>query len=177
MGEILTADKISWAARLGAVQLVIGLLFILNLVNFALPYAGQVRPLFLLMAIYYWAIFRPTLIPPVMAFMWGLLLDLLSGAPVGLNALIFLIVQWVVRDQRLYLMGQSYVTLWLGFAVTAFAYCFVQWLLFSLLYTTLAGYGMPLATALLSVGLFPLISLILVFTHRFLPHEPSRGLR
>lgn len=176
MGDLLTSEKLSWIVRLGFAQLIIFFLLILNLVNFAIPHTGDVRPLFLLMAIYYWAIFRPTLVPPVMTFVWGILFDMIAGMPVGMTALLFLVIQWVVRDQRLFLMGQSFVTLWLGFAVTALGYAFIQWALFAIFTLSLPDYRPAAGTVLLSIGLFPLISLILVSTHRFLPQEASRGL-
>lgn len=177
MADILVSEKIAWATRLGFAQLVIVFLFVLGLVNVAIPHAGDVRPLFLLMAVYYWSVFRPTLIPPVMAFAWGVLFDMLAGLPVGMNALLLVLVQWIVRDQRLYLMGQSYVTLWLGFAVTVIVYSLLQWTIFAVMTLSLPDYHPALATGLLSVGLFPVISLMLVFTHRFLPHSAARGLR
>ena len=177
MGDVFIPEKLSWFVRTGFAQFVIGFLLILNLVNFAIPHAGDIRPLFLLMAIYYWAIFRPTLIPPVMAFAWGILFDMLAGLPVGMNALLFLIIQWVVRDQRLFLMGQSFMTLWLGFAVTALAYGIIQWLLFAVFSLSLPDYRPAAGTIVLSIGLFPLVSFLLVVTHRLLPQEMSRSLR
>lgn len=177
MADILVSEKISWATRLGFAQLVILFLFVLSLVNVAIPHAGDIRPLFLLMAVYYWAIFRPTLMPPVMAFIWGVLFDALAGLPIGMNAMLFVLVQWVVRDQRLYLMGQSYVTLWLGFTVTVAIYSLLQWMIFALISFSLPDYRIAFATGLLSIGLFPVVSLVLVFTHRFLPQTTSRGLR
>ncbi len=177
MGELLTSEKVSWVLRLLFAQSVIALLFTLNLVNFSIPHTGDIRPMFLLMAIYYWAVFRPTLIPPVMTFVWGLLFDSLSGIPLGLNALLFLLIQWVVRDQRLYLMGQSFMMLWAGFAVTAIIYGWLQWLIFALLHFTFPEYQPAVVTVLLSIGLFPVVSLILIFTHRLMPPELTRGLR
>lgn len=177
MGDLVVSERLLWVGRLSVAQLIIGLLLVLNLVNIALPHAGDVRPAFLLMAIYYWAVFRPTLIPPVMTFIWGLLFDLIAGLPLGISALLFLAIQWVVRDQRLYLMGQSFAMLWLGFILTALVYSALQWTIFSIMQLTFADWRAPLGAFLLSVGLFPLVSFILVLTHRFLPHESTRGLR
>jgi rod shape-determining protein MreD len=177
MADIMVSEKIAWATRLGFAQLVIALLFVFSLVNVAIPHAGDIRPLFLLMAVYYWAVFRPTLIPPVMAFVWGILFDILAGLPIGMNALLLVMVQWIVRDQRLYLMGQSYVTLWLGFAVTVLVYSLLQWGIFALMTFSLPDYRPALATGLLSIGLFPVISLLLVFAHRLLPQIMGGGLR
>lgn len=179
MGDILTSEKMNWAMRLFFAQAIILLLFVFNLVNFSIPHTGDIRPLFLLMAIYYWTVFRPTLIPPMMAFVWGLMFDLMSGLPVGMNALIFLIIQWVVRDQRLYLMGQSFFMLWAGYAMTALVYSVMQWGIFALVYSTLPDYRPPAITCLLSIGLFPLVCLLLIAAHRILPqdHSHTRGLR
>lgn len=177
MADTFFVEKLLWMARLGYAQAMIALLFALGLVNVALPYAGEIRPLFLLMAVYYWAVFRPTLIPPVMAFIWGVLFDVLAGFPIGMNALLLVFVQWIVRDQRLFLMGQSYGTLWLGFAVTVAGYSLAQWALFALMSFSLPDYKPAAAAGLLSVGLFPVVSLLLVSAHRLLPHEMAGGLR
>lgn len=173
-----TSDSILWFSRLAIVQVVIGFLFVLNVVNFSIPYTADIRPFFLLMAVYYWAVFRPSLIPPAFAFVWGFLLDLLSGLPVvGLNAIILLIIQWVVRDQRVYLMGQPFPMLWAGFAVTAGVYALLLWGAVALFTLQWPAYMPTLISALLTITLFPIIGLLLVLTHRLLPQESSRGLR
>lgn len=49
--------------RLFIVYALLGFLFLLNLTALPIPYAGMIKPQLVLMAVYYWAIFRPRLIP------------------------------------------------------------------------------------------------------------------
>ena len=72
-----------------------------------------------LMAVYHWAIFRPRLLPAYAVFLAGLLQDILSGAPLGVNALVFLVAYGVVLSQKKFFTGKSFLILWLGFALVA----------------------------------------------------------
>lgn len=147
------------------------LLALLDLISFSMPYAGNVRPFFLLIAVYYWAVYRPTLLPPWYIFGLGLLTDILSGLPVGLSAFVLVAVQWIVRSQRLFLMGQSFLGLWMGFAVTCLIVAAMNLVLFSMVTQSLPPLGPALASVGLSICLFPAISLMLVGTHRILPRS------
>lgn len=158
-------------ARLSVAQGLTFVLFILSLCAFSIPHAGEIRPFFLLMAIFYWSVFRPTMVPPVAVFMVGLLIDFFSGLPAGLTAGILVTVQWVVRSQRRYLMGQSYLVLWTGFAIVCFSSAFVQWGLFGLTRLLWPPVEPVLAGAALSVFLFPPVVTLLQIVHRILPED------
>lgn len=162
---------VAWL-RLAVPQILLLLLLTLNLMALPVPYAGSVKPMLVMMAVYYWAIYRPTLVPPWLCFAVGLTMDMLSGMPPGVNAFILVALQWVVRDQRRFLMGQPFITTWAVFGLIMAAVAFAEWVLFGLA----RGWtpAMPVVAAvLLSLFLFPLVSLLLVFTHRLLP-VPSR---
>jgi rod shape-determining protein MreD len=149
---------------------VTAILLLLSVVSFSLPYISGVRPFFVLMAIYYWAIYRPTLIPPVATFGLGIILDLLTGAPVGLNALLFTVLQWVVRRQRVFLMGQPFVMIWIGFGLTALLAGTGQYLA----YMAMTGAALPadtvMATIALSFAAFAPVVPLFILVHRVLPH-------
>ena len=145
-------------------------LVFLNFVSFPFPYMGEVRPLFFLMAVFYWAVYRPTLMPSAFVFVIGLAMDILSGFPLGLNAFLFVAAQWLVRSQRLFLMGQSFLMLWAGFMVTAFLVVFVQWSFFSIVSRSLSSLWPALMEAGVSILIFPLMSLLFISVHRLLPH-------
>lgn len=151
----------------------LGLLFLLNVTALPLPIVGPVKPALILMAVYYWSIYRPTLMPPFLCFLIGLTLDIVSYLPLGVNAIVFTLVQLIVRDQRKFLMGQAYITIWAVFAFVAFGATMVQWLL----YGWVNGHLAPAIPVLISVAatilLFPVITLFLILTHRILP-EPSK---
>lgn len=147
------------------------LVSLLMLCVMTLPFlpAGAMKPQLVLMAVYYWAIYRPTLLPLVYCFTLGVLIDVLTGMPVGINALILVLTHWIVRDQRRFLMGQLYSTIWAVFGFVAIASIFVQWALCGLV-NLHWGPLLPVFTgALVSMFLFPFITLLLVITHRMLP--------
>lgn len=159
--------------RLAVPQLLLFLLLILNLMALPIPYAGSVKPMLVMMAVYYWSIYRPTLVPPWLCFGVGLLMDILSGMPPGLNAGILVALQWLVRDQRRFLMGQPYITIWAVFGFVMLVTALAEWVLFGLALDW-APIMPVMAAVLLSLFLFPIVTLLLVFTHRLLP-VPSRS--
>lgn len=72
-------------------------------------------PLFPLMAIFFWAMARPQLMPPLVVFLIGLLQDLLTGGPLGLWAFAYLVGYALMSTQADALMGRSRGMLWLAF--------------------------------------------------------------
>lgn len=145
------------------------LLFVLNTMSLTLPMTGLTEIPLLLMAIYYWSLYRPTLVPVWLVFGAGLLFDLLSGMPIGLHALTFVIVRWIVTDQRLFLTGQPFVTVWLGYAIVSAGAITLQWALFGLIHLQWTPIAPALIMAVLGIFLFPIIMMALHFTHKFMP--------
>jgi rod shape-determining protein MreD len=68
------------------------LLVVASVLPLQLPDFGRVAPNLAVMATFYWAIYRPDLFPAPAAFALGLWLDLLTGTPIGINALVLLLV-------------------------------------------------------------------------------------
>lgn len=178
MSNFLPFEFVGWAMRLLLAQGTIIVFLMLNVVSFSMPHAGDFKPFFLLMAVYYWAIYRPTLMPVFYTFILGLVMDLISGLPVGLTALIMVALQTMVQKSRLFLMGQPYTTVWIGFSVVAIAHCACLWLVLSLLHGFMP-FTPTLVAAILSILLFPVASLILLGVHRLLPvaSDPLRTVR
>ena len=145
-------------------------LLVLAVVSFSVPYADQIKPYFLLMVVYYWAIYRPTMIPSYFLLIVGLLFDLLSGQSfIGITSLIFLIVQWVISDQRLFLMAQPFVVIWLIFSVTCLGGVVLQWFIFSVLSFQLVSVVPIFLQFLITVLLFPIFSFIFNVVNKVLP--------
>ena len=169
MIDFFSFERLGWLWRLFIAQCVTFILFMMSLTSFSLPMTGQVRPYFILMVIYYWAIYRPTFIPPVVVFFIGLFFDFLSGFPMGIHAILFLAAQWVIRDQRLFLMGQPYIMVWIGFALTCLFVYALEWGAFSLMNQSLLSVVPVLGSFSISILLFPLITLLFILVHRLLP--------
>ena len=121
------------------------------------------------MAVYYWSIYRPTLMPPFLCFSVGLLLDILSGLPLGINAIIFTLVQWIVRDQRKFLMAQAYITTWAVFILVAAGAIFLQWGLYGLVSLQWSPVMPVLVSIAATILLFPVVTFLLILSHRILP--------
>lgn len=168
-------QSIQGLARLALAQCLLAALVLLSVLSLPLPYAGSVRPCLVLMAVYYWSIFRPTLVPPVLCFAAGLLMDILSGIPLGVNALVLVAVQWVVRGQRRFLMAQPYKVLWAVFGLVVVLASGLTWLLFGIMQRSWAPLPPLAGTIAASFLLFPLVSWILIFVHRILPAVASRA--
>jgi rod shape-determining protein MreD len=177
MFHLFSSDSIDWAAKMFLAHSVIIFLMLMNFVSLSIPYAGDFKPFFLLMAIYYWAIYRPTLVPIAYVFALGIVVDLQSGLPVGLSAMLLVICKAIVQRQRAFLMGQPYVTVWIGFALMSLMQAFFMWLVVSLQAWTFMPIIPITVAAGFSIVIFPLISLILLGVHRLLPLQVGQYVR
>jgi len=130
-----------------------------SLIPLDIIHLGEVRPFFLLAAVYYWTIVRPSMLPVIVVFAAGLLLDLFSTQPLGLQALLLITAQWLVRSQRKFLAGQSFRGQWAGFSVVVLGAGFLQWMLFSLFTFTLPPPQHIAMSAVLTALIFPLLTL------------------
>ncbi|HYD66781.1 rod shape-determining protein MreD [Azospirillum sp.] len=146
------------------------MLLLLGLVPLRIPAYTAVAPSLTLMAVYYWTIHRPDLLRPGAVFALGLLEDLLSGAPLGLNALVMVTAHWVVLTQRRFFLASTFPLMWFGFALIVFGAAVMEWMVFSVLNTALLPFRSMLFQALLTLALFPAFTWLFVRVHRaFLP--------
>ena len=133
-------------------------LVILNVVPPHIPGFSNIAPLLPLMAVYHWAVFRPRLLPAYAVFMIGLLQDILTGAPIGVNALVFLVVHGTVLSQKRFFIGISFFILWLGFALIAAVAAAINWLAVSILSATLVEPQTVFFQYLMTLGFFPAVA-------------------
>ena len=168
----LSARKAEHALRLMVPQLLLAVLLLLNMASVPLPYAYSIKAHLVLMAVYYWAIYRPTLVPPSLCFLMALAMDVLSGLPLGLNALVLVLVQWLVRDQRRFMMGQPFIVIWAVFGLVSLSASMMQWALAGLFVQEWVELAPVLTGTAISLLLFPLVTMLLVLTHRMLPVPP-----
>jgi rod shape-determining protein MreD len=168
---------LEYAEQTGRRVLPYGLMVVLlGFNNIAVPFSltSDIKAPLFLMALYYWSIYRPTLVPPWLAFLCGVAADVLSGGPMGLSACLFVLIQWLVSDQRRFLMGQSFVVVWIGFFFVSIIAALIEWLLFGLVHFNWPSLQPKLFSVLLGFSIFPFICLCLHLTHKVLP---ARGLK
>lgn len=168
-------ERLDFLVRMIVPYSVMGLFFVLNIISLPHPFNGAVQIPFIVISIYYWAIYRPTLIPAGVILVTGLLFDVLTGAPIGLNGLLFLTIYWVVADQRRFLTAQSFVMIWLGFGVLYAVVLVIYWFAFSILQWHWPSLVLNVTPWLLGVISFPFMSVFLYLSHKILP-EPNMPL-
>ncbi|MFN4311896.1 MAG: rod shape-determining protein MreD [Ferrovibrio sp.] len=132
-------------------------LVLFGLLPLGLPHFDVVGPAFALMAVFYWSIFRSDLMTMTGAFAIGLLLDLLSGGPLGLNALVLLLAHELGVSQRRVFLGSSFLVNWAAFALVIAAVLPVCWALISLLHWQMLPVTPLVAQLLLSLALYPAV--------------------
>ncbi|WP_114395407.1 rod shape-determining protein MreD [Oleisolibacter albus] len=142
------------------------LLMLVGMVPMQLPGWSSVAPPLALMSIFYWAVHRPDLLRPSVVFLIGVLQDLLSGTPLGLTPLAFVLSYWLLLTQRRFFLGTSFLVLWYGFALVAFGAGAVQWAVFSLIAVDLLDARPVAMQALLATVLFPIPAALFQRLHR-----------
>lgn len=152
--------------RIGLTLLIVSVLVLLSVMPLGLSGSGAIRPAFVLMAVYYWAIYRPYMLSPLGAFLAGLALDLLTGGPTGLQALILLVVGLVTATQQKFMLSQRFGVMWACFALVALVNGVVQWLVFGLVNLQMTAFKPVLVSAAISGLLFPAIALPLYMINR-----------
>lgn len=118
----------------------------------------------------FWSVFRPGAMLPPVVFLLGLLMDLLTLAPLGSGVLVLLALHAAALRFRYFLVRQSFLAVWLGFCVVAFGSACFYWGLQSLLSIRLLPIAPALHAALLACGLYPAIALILSRIHEAMRH-------
>lgn len=159
------------AARNATPSLLTLALAILGQLPFSLPGQAAVTPYFVLMAVYYWGLHRPDLLPGLVVFLMGLLQDALGGEPFGVNAFVLVTAYWFVVSQQRFFKGKHFVVVWWGFAIAALMAALLRWLLISLL---MGAFLAPWALAfeyLLTVALYPVLTLAFALAHKSLPRS------
>jgi rod shape-determining protein MreD len=124
---------------------------------------------FTLICVFYWTIYRPTLLPAWLIFIVGIGIDALTMMPLGLTALILIGAQKLVLLQRRYLMGQTFIHIWAGFTLIYALSIAVTALVFALKGADIIlppSLMVSTATTLLA---FPFVALVLHLGHKLLP--------
>jgi rod shape-determining protein MreD len=121
--------------------------------------------------VFFWTIFRPAAFPPPAVFLVGLLQDLLTFAPLGTGVLSLLALHGLALRGRLWLMRQSFLSVWLVFCAFAAGAAGLGWLLHAVLAWQAPPYQPALHQLGLSAGIYPLLSWATSLMH----HAMSRA--
>jgi rod shape-determining protein MreD len=131
-----------------------------------LPLLSDVAPAFALISLYYWVVFRPDLMPYMAVFGLGIVQDAVAGAPLGMYALVYLLVQALVLNQRRFIVGKTFWVFWSAFALVAPIAAIAAWILASLSRGVFLAPGTAFVALVMTVVLFPAVAWLLVHTQR-----------
>lgn len=170
------SERFDGVARYVAIYALIASFFILDVIALPSPFNVLMVIPFLNVMIYYWAAYRPTLLPSPVVFIMGLLADIMAGTPLGLTAVLLVLVHWAISDQRTFLSGQSFPMVWLVFIVVNGAVVLAQWLVIGLVSWGWSSVLSLSPQVIAAVVAFPLLFIILHLAHKILP-SPKLSLR
>ena len=138
------------------------LMTLASVIVWPLPYLGAVMPPLAFIALYYWTSHRPDLFPAGIAFLLGILTDVINDLPLGVSALLFVLARQIILQQRRFFAGHSFFMLWSGFALLSTAMMLMEWILVDLMRWQLMPFLPVLVQTVLSILIFPLPCWLLI---------------
>ncbi len=131
-----------------------------------LPGQAELRPVYAMACVYFWSLYRPSSLPAPVVALVGLLMDLLGLSPLGLWAVLLLLLQGVTLAARRRLVPQRFFRTWLVFVLFASGLCGLDWAAQSLLTLALLPVTPLAVEAVLALGLYPAFAALFIRAHR-----------
>ena len=147
------------------------LLVMVAMVPLRVPELSPIVPSLGIIGVYYWAVYRPDLMPGWAVFLLGLIQDLLGGGPIGIYALVFLLLITLVGAQRRFLATGSFVFVWAIFLPVAATAFLLIWLLYCLNLDMLIDPGSVVFQYLTTVAVYPCLAWLFAQAQRALLRE------
>ncbi len=119
-----------------------------------------------LCCVFFWSLFRPTSMTPLLVFSLGLLADLVSYAPPGTTVLVWLLVHGLALRWRRSLVRLGFLLVWFSLISVACGAAVIEWALTSLLTFHLLPPGPAFFEAALAGGLYPIVAVVLTLMHQ-----------
>ena len=132
---------------------------------------GYFRPNIGLICVYYWSLRRGYLFGYFSAFLLGLLIDVYSSSPLGINILLLLITVAISSWLAHYFQSSTFGLGWLIFGLTIIGITLIKWLALMVYFGQIISIKEVLMNYLSTVLFYPLIVSINVWVQRFLPQE------
>ena len=134
------------------------LLIFISSVPYEIPNLGRVMPLLSLIAIFHWGVYRAELLPNYAVFFIGFFQDVLSGVPIGVHTLIYILAYNLILTQKRFFARKSFYIIWLGFSIVSAGVMFILWGLVSILNGVVLDFVPIISQYGIGVGMYPIIS-------------------
>lgn len=172
MHQTTAWQKVDHFARRCVPLSITAFLLLFGLVPWHAPGVPALAPMYTLMAVYFWSVYRPDGLSYGAAFAVGVAEDLLVGTPLGSTALSLLICQWVVFNQAKFFSNRPFPEVWLAFAVIATGASFLRWVCAGLIGQGFPPMGNVFASLTLSIVLYPIVGWLLARAQMKLMVQP-----
>jgi rod shape-determining protein MreD len=121
---------------------------------------------FAMACVFFWSLYRPSSLPAPVTALTGLLLDVMGLSPLGLWAVLLLILQGATLASRRRLIPRGFFLTWAVFSGLAACLCVLAWVAQSLLGLTLLPAAPVLTESLTACGLYPALAAFFIRAHR-----------
>ena len=142
------------------------LLVVFGMVPLGIPNFAPIMPALGLIAVFFWLVYRPDLMPAWAVFLIGLVQDLLGGGALGVGVFVLLVVYAALAGQRRYLAQASFFLVWLVFLPVAAGAFFLTWLFNILIADALLTPGPATFQYLSTVAFYPCIAWLFLQAQR-----------
>jgi rod shape-determining protein MreD len=143
------------------IAIIVSVIICSVLIVYPLSYAiSGARPLFMLLVVLFWTMCQPTWCGIWFAFATGIFTDLLVDAPLGMNALTFVIITFIARFLTRERRILTFANLWVISFLAVLAHLVMIWMVQIMggLQFSIARHWQPLVS---SVLVFPVIYFVL----------------
>lgn len=127
---------------------------------------SNLEPYILVSTFVYWSIYKPSLFHPVFILILGFLCDLFLNGMIGFHSLILIAIYFVLKSQRTFFLGQTYLALFVVLIFTLSFYALAHWFFLSLSYHHFLPYEYFFHNVVMSILLFPFLSLFFLGLRR-----------
>lgn len=130
-------------------------LILLTQLQYKLFFLDNLFPFLSLVAVYYWCIFKPRLMPVSVVFLLGLLQDILSGGPLGMMALLLILVRIFVVRQGSRFLEREFLFNWLVFIFVSLVFGLLSWVISSIYLKEAQNLWNVFGQSILTIAIFP----------------------
>lgn len=143
---------------------IVALAFIIfNLFEYNFLFERSVTPFFILMIVFFWSIYQPSLFHPVYIFFIGFVYDVFFNFYIGLHSLLFVFLYFTLSRQRVFLLGQNYFVIYLLFILIVAATHAFEIIFYYIILGSVQDYLLILYNFSATILLFPLFNFLHVF--------------
>lgn len=132
------------------------LLFILCVIPKHIWGISYIMPLLPIIPIFYWGRMQATEIPYWFACLIGLLMDVVSGTPLGLSALLYVLFLMTIHTQSKYIHKEGFIIIWGYFIMLLAIISVLQWLIMSFSGNQIQAIPAALIQWLITASFYPI---------------------